>query len=96
MSSGGWAILVVVGLIAIALAVGGYAMVTGTTSGPAVVTEVVEPAPAVTDEGGLIKNGLQPRPYTAIDPSPQGAGVETPDGFVRVGTDFRPMPVPMS
>lgn len=93
VSSGAWAILVLVGLVAVALAIGGYVISTRSTSEPIATTEVVESdtvASAGQQEGGLIKNGLQPRPYSAIEVPPQI--VTTPEGFVRVGTDFRPIP----
>ena len=95
ISSRGWATLVAVALVAIALAVGGYAISTRSTSEPAAVTKVAESATVgtvVPQEGGLIKNGLQPRPFTTIATPPQSVTVDTPDGFVRVGTDFRPIP----
>jgi len=97
MSPGAWALLVVVGLLAVALAVGGYAISTRTTAEPAPATTVTESdtvAAAVPQESGLIKNGLQPRPFTMIAvPAPQIEVADTPDGFVRMGTDFRPIPI---
>jgi len=96
LSSGAWTLLVVVGLLAVALAVGGYAISTRSTDEPAVATTVAESdtvATAVTQDGGLIKNGLQPRPYAMIVAPPETVIVDTPAGFIRVGTDFRPMPI---
>ena len=94
MSRGAWTLLVVVALLAVALAAGGYAISTRSTSEPAVATQVTGSDTVVVPlEGGLIKGGLQPRPYAAIVAPPETVVVDIPAGFVRVGTDFRPMPV---
>jgi len=96
MSSGSWAILAIVALLATALAVGGYAISTRSTSEPAAVTTVTESSAVTVQSGqdtGLIKGGLQPRPFAAIEVPAKAVTVDTPDGFVRVGTDFRPMPI---
>jgi hypothetical protein len=93
MSTDALAILVVVGLLAIALAVGGNAISTRTTSEPVAVPKVGESATVVPREVGLIKNGLQPRPFSMIAAPPEVVVTDAPDGFIRVGTDFRPMPI---
>jgi hypothetical protein len=98
MSPTAWITLLVAALVAVALAVGGYALVDrSTTSAPApapatVSTRTIE---GVTQVPGLIKGGLQPRPFSPIEvPAEAPARIAVPEGFVRIGTsdDFRPVP----
>jgi hypothetical protein len=98
LSGGGWAALAAATLLAVAVAVGGVALLNRDTT-PAPAPKTVEIAPYETAPAvhvpGLIKAGLQPRPYSPIvvpKLAPAESGV--PAGFVPVGAngDFRPMP----
>lgn len=91
MTAGAWTTLIVSALLAVALAVGGYALTR--SSEPVTAPKVEQVTTTTTYEGGLIKNGLQPRPFSLIAVPAEATGTDTPEGFIRVGTDFRPMPV---
>ncbi len=91
MSASAWSTLVAATLLAVALAVGGYALTR--SSEPVTAPKVEQVTTTATYEGGLIKNGLQPRPFSMIAAPAAVTGTDTPTGFIRVGTDFRPMPV---
>lgn len=95
LSASGWVALAVVALVAVALAVGGFALVDRSSTvapKPGEVTAItVEPA---THVPGLIKAGLQPRPFSEIPQVQDSTSEPAPDGFVKMGQgDFRPRPV---
>ena len=85
-----WIMLFAVVLIAAALAVGALIGSNGgTTAGSANEPAAVAPAGAVP---GLIKAGLQPRPYSPIVVEEPATAI-VPDGFIRMpGGEVRPMP----
>jgi hypothetical protein len=89
---GAWTMLFAVVLIAAALAVGALIGSTGGTS----AGSTNEPAAAVAPAGavpGLIKGGLQPRPYSPIVVEDPATGMSLPNGFMRMpGGEVRPMP----
>ena len=91
MSASAWATLIVASLLAVTLAVGGYALTR--SSEPVITPKVEQVTTTATYDGGLIKNGLQPRPFSMIAAPAEVSGTDTPTGFIRVGTDFRPIPV---
>jgi hypothetical protein len=87
-----WIMLFAIVLITAALAVGTLIRSDGTTKTPAssgsAVSTAVEPA---TQVPGLIKAGLQPRPFSPI-PADETATLEKiPPGFVKMpGGEVRP------
>jgi hypothetical protein len=87
-----WIMLFAIVMVAAALAIGTFVGSDGTTTEPgrssdAEAVTALEPA---THVPGLVKAGLQPRPFSEI-PVPDAATVEVPDGFVRMpGGDLRP------
>jgi hypothetical protein len=89
-----WIALVAIVLIAAALAIGALIGSNGGTTAPA--RPATQPAAAVardTDSPGLIKGGLQPRPFSPIEVDEPATAVSVPDGFVRMqGGEVRPMP----
>jgi hypothetical protein len=87
--------LAVVALVAIAVAVGGFALVDRSTTVAPKPMEVTSTAILpVTHVLGLIKAGLQPRPFSEIPTQVETSTTDVPDGFVRLGRgDFRPKPV---
>jgi len=99
MSAPGWITLLAVALVAVAVAVGAYALVDrSTTTAPEPAAPQAPAVTAVTIEGithvpGLVKGGLQPRPFSPI-PEQAAAPDTAPAGFVRIGTsdEFRPIP----
>jgi hypothetical protein len=91
---GAWIMLFAIVLIAAALAVGALIGSNGrTTAGSAnEPAAAVAPAAAVP---GLIKGGLQPRPYSPIVVEEPATAMSVPDGFVRMpGGEVRPIPRP--
>jgi hypothetical protein len=86
--------LVALVLIAAALAVGAVIGSNEGTRAPA--RPASESAVAVARESnapGLIKGGLQPRPYSPIAVDEPATGGRAPDGFVRMpGGEVRPVP----
>lgn len=84
-----WILLFAIVVVAAALAIGALVRSEGESAGPAprVAETQVEPA---THVPGLVKAGLQPRPFSPIEVG--GTGTEkTPDGFVRMrGGELRP------
>ena len=91
---GAWFMLLAIVLIAAVLAVGALIGSNGGTTAPA--RPAGEPAAAIardTNAPGLIKGGLQPRPYSPIVVDEPATAVSVPDGFVRMpGGEVRPMP----
>lgn len=91
---GAWIMLLAVVLVAAALAVGALIGSNGGTTVPAGTAN--EPAAAIAPAGtvpGLIKGGLQPRPYSPIVVDQPATAMSVPDGFVRMpGGDVRPVP----
>ena len=92
-SRNAWLALIAIVLIAGMLALGAFVgsnrgtpvQARSTTEEAAVVVRD-EPAP------GLIKGGLQPRPFSPIEVEKPSAGGKAPDGFVRMPTgEFRPV-----
>lgn len=89
-----WIMLFAIVLIAAALAVGALIGSTGGTTAPSGTAKesasAVAPAQAVP---GLIKGGLQPRPYSPIVVDEPATAVSVPAGFIRMpGGEVRPMP----
>ena len=87
-----WFMLLALVLIAAVLTVGALIGSGVETSAPARSTSenaaAVAPAQAVP---GLIKAGLQPRPYSPIETA--DADIEIPRGFIQMpGGEVRPMP----
>jgi hypothetical protein len=89
-----WLALVAMVLIATALAVGALIGSNGGTTAPARsrdagATVVVRDQPAP----GLIKGGLQPRPFSPIEVDGPSTGGKAPAGFVRMPSgEVRPVP----
>jgi hypothetical protein len=84
--------LFAIALIAVALAIGALVGSSGGTTAPARTANenAAVDAPAGADSG-LIKGGLQPRPYSPIVVDEPAVGGEAPDGFVRMpGGEVRP------
>ena len=89
-SRGAWFMLLAVVLIAAALAVGAL-IGSGTTAPDRSATDVSAVVAPATHVPGLIKGGLQPRPYSPIVVDESGTDVRVPDGFVRMkGGEVRP------
>ncbi len=86
-----WIVLFAIVMIAAAVAIGILVRSDGATTGPARTADAgavarIEPA---TQVPGLIKAGLQPRPFSEI-PAVKAAE-EIPDGFVKMpGGELRP------
>ena len=89
-----WLMLFALVLIAAALTFGALIGSNAGTTAPSRTGN--EPAAAVardTNAPGLIKGGLQPRPYSPIVVDESATAVSVPDGFVRMpGGEVRPMP----
>jgi hypothetical protein len=90
-SRAAWIMLFAIVLVAAALAVGTLIRSDGSTETPArsagAVSTAVEPA---TQVPGLIKAGLQPRPFSPI-PAETATLEKTPAGFVKMpGGEVRP------
>jgi|SoiMetStandDraft_2_1073263.scaffolds.fasta_scaffold654913_1 hypothetical protein len=94
--SGAWLMLVALVLITATLAVGALIGSYGRATAP--TRPASESAAAIardTNAPGLIKGGLQPRPYSPIVVEEPGVGGKAPDGFVRLpGGEVRPAPNP--
>jgi hypothetical protein len=88
-----WITLFAIVMVAAAIAAGTLIRSDGTATTPARpagegVSTVLEPA---TQVPGLIKAGLQPRPFSPIPVDETGTVEETPDGFVKMaGGEVRP------
>ena len=89
-----WILLFAVVMVAAALAIGTLVRSDDATTAPprsstATTATALEPA---TQVPGLIKAGLQPRPYSAIPAEAVDATAqEVPDAFVQMpGTEVRP------
>ena len=87
-----WIMLFAIVLLAAALAVGTLIRSDGTTKTPArsagAVSTPVEPA---TQVPGLIKAGLQPRPFSPIPVHETATPEKIPAGFVKMpGGEVRP------
>ena len=87
-----WIMLFAIVLVAAALAVGTLIRSDGTTKTPArsagVLSTAVEPA---TQVPGLIKAGLQPRPFSPIQVDETATVEKIPAGFVKMpGGEVRP------
>ena len=87
-----WIMLFAIDMVAAALAVGTLIRSDGTTKTPArsagAVSTAVEPA---TQVPGLIKAGLQPRPFSPIPADETAALERIPAGFVKMrGGEVRP------
>jgi len=87
-----WIMLFAIVMVAAALAVGTLIRSDGTTKTPArsggAVSTAVEPA---TQVPGLIKAGLQPRPFSPIPEDETATLEKIPAGFVKMpGGDVRP------
>ena len=91
---GAWLMLVALVLIAATLAVGALIGSNGGTTAPARPASGSAAAVARdSDAPGLIKGGLQPRPYSPIAVDEPAAGGRAPNGFVRMpGGEVRPVP----
>ncbi|HET8527047.1 MAG TPA: hypothetical protein VFM81_10485 [Actinomycetota bacterium] len=89
-----WIMLFAVVLIAAALAIGALIGSNGGTTTPErMANENAATIARDTDSPGLIKGGLQPRPYSPIVVEDPAAVVTVPDGFIRMpGGEVRPMP----
>ena len=89
-----WLALIAIVLIAGMLAFGAYVGSNGGTTAPARPSN--EGATVIArDEptSGLIKGGLQPRPFSPIEVDEPSASGKVPDGFVRMPTgEVRPVP----
>lgn len=87
-----WIMLFAIVMVAAALAIGTLVGSDDTTTAPArsstaTTATALEPA---TQVPGLIKAGLQPRPYSEI-PVAEAVAPEVPDGFVQMpGGEVRP------
>lgn len=87
-----WLMLLAIVLVAVALSIGTFvgsddSATPGRSAGDGVAT-AVEPA---THVPGLVKAGLQPRPFSEIPTSEKATVEEVPDGFVRMPHgEFRP------
>jgi hypothetical protein len=89
-----WIMFIAIVLVAVALGVGSLIGSDGTTA-PARSSDVatVTARQAATQESGLIKGGLQPRPYSGIlvEETAPAVAPKVPDGFVRLpGGELRP------
>jgi hypothetical protein len=88
-----WMMLFAIVMVAAALAVGTFIRSDGITKTPArsvgqAVSTVVEPA---TQVPGLIKAGLQPRPFSPIQVDETSTVEKIPAGFVKMpGGEVRP------
>jgi len=88
-----WIMLFAIVMVAAALAIGTLVGSDGATTAPARsgsegAATALEPA---THIPGLVKAGLQPRPFSEIPQVEPVTVVETPDGFVRMpGGEVRP------
>ena len=91
---GAWIMLLAIVLIAAALAIGALVGSSGGTTAPARSANETSSAIARdTNSAGLIKGGLQPRPYSPIVVDEPATGGKAPDGFVRMpGGEVRPIP----
>ena len=91
---GAWIMLLAIVLIAAALAAAALIGPNGRTTVPA--RPASEPATAIardTNSAGLIKGGLQPRPFSPIVVDEPATGGDAPEGFVRMpGGEVRPIP----
>jgi len=90
---GAWFMLLAIVLIVAALSVGALIGSNGGTSAPA--RPANEPATEIardTNAPGLIKGGLQPRPFSPIEVDEPATGGKAPEGFVRMtGGEVRPV-----
>src|SRR5262245_20911872 len=94
-SRNAWLALLAMVLIAGMLAVGAFiGSNSGTTTTPARTSNQGATAIARDDPApGLIKGGLQPRPFSPIEVDAPSPGGKAPDGFVRMPTgEVRPIP----
>ena len=91
---GAWVALLAIVLIAAMLAVGALI---GSKTEPAATGRSTDQGATVIarDEpaSGLIKGGLQPRPFSPIEVDEPSNGGKAPNGFVRMpGGEVRPVP----
>ena len=89
-----WIMFIAIVLVAVALGVGSMIGSDGTTT-PARSTDAatITAGQAATQVSGLIKGGLQPRPYSGIQVEETAPVVapKIPDGFVQLpGGELRP------
>lgn len=91
---GAWLMLIALVLIAATLAVGALIGSNGDTTAPARPANGSAAAVARDSNApGLIKGGLQPRPYSPIVVDEPATGGRAPSGFVRMpGGEVRPVP----
>ena len=91
---GAWIMLLALVLIAATLAIGALVGSNGGTTAPTrPATESSSAIARASNASGLIKGGLQPRPYSPIVVDEPATAVSVPDGFVRMpGGEVRPMP----
>src|SRR5262245_37621389 len=91
---GAWLALIAIVVIAGMLAAGALIGSKSEPTAPARSTN--QGATAIAGDepaSGLIKGGLQPRPYSPIEVDEPSAGGKAPDGFVRMpGGEVRPVP----
>ena len=89
-----WIALVAIVLIAAAVAIGTFIGSKGGTTVPSrPATQSATEVARDTDASGLIKGGLQPRPFSPIAVDQPAARAEAPRGFVPMpGGEVRPMP----
>jgi hypothetical protein len=86
-----WIVFFAMVLIAATLAIGALIGSKNDTAAPA--NEPVSAVARDTSAPGLIKGGLQPRPYSPIVVDEPATVVKVPDGYVRMpGGEIRPTP----
>jgi hypothetical protein len=89
-----WIALAAIVLIAAMLAIGALIGSNAGTTAPAGTAAKAE-ATVVrdTDSPGLIKGGLQPRPFSPIEVDEPATSAKVPNGFIQMpGGEVRPMP----
>ena len=88
-----WLALLAIVLVAAMLAVGALVGSNGGTTAPTRPSNAGATAIARDDPApGLIKGGLQPRPFSPIQVDEPSAGGKAPDGFVRMPSgEVRPV-----
>src|SRR5262245_31317728 len=89
-----WFALAAIVLITAMLAIGALIGSSGRTTAPQ--RTATKPAAAIagdSDSPGLIKGGLQPRPYSPIQVDEPATSAKVPNGFIPMpGGEVRPMP----
>jgi hypothetical protein len=88
-----WIVFFAVVLIAGMLGIGALIGSSNGTTTPARTPNDGAAIARDTSEPGLIKGGLQPRPYSPIVVDEPATDVKVPDGYVRMpGGEIRPTP----